>query len=271
MALSPANGKLFVKNYQKPIEELLSNNFWENIAKGFGVFSPILEKTFAFKNPFDSDSLREKIKNIEELISADAQEVLGIQYLYDFFKELVLAWTEFLETGRNLWYSCPTDPSLFPLHLMLGRARAQAETAAEFYQFRHGFVQPPIYNDQREEKERLAQQYRRLILMIETLELSIIQEGGKEYPVKITPSKEKYGVLGERSIPYYYNIKKQRQHGFLVFLRKILARSTAEKTPGLHSGKAYFPMTISLILLRKKMDFLKALSTMIWTAFHFSE
>jgi hypothetical protein len=212
--------KAFVKNYQNPIKELLSNNFWENIAKGFGVFSPILEKTFDFNNPFESDSLREKIKNIEELISADAKEVVGIQYLYDFFKELVLAWTEFLETGRNLWYSCPTDPSLFPLHLMLGRARAQAETAAEFYQYRHGFVQPPIYNDQREEKERLAQQYRRLILMIETLELSIIQEGGKEYPVKITPSKEKYGILGERSIPYYYDIKSKGKTGSWYSLEK---------------------------------------------------
>lgn len=215
-----SNWEAFVKNYQKPIKELLSNNFWESVSKGFGVFSPILDKTFDFNNPFESDSLREKIKNIEELISADDQNILGIQYLYDFFKELVLAWTEFLETGRNLWYSCPTDPSLFPLHLMLGRARVQSETAAEFYQYRHGFVQPPIYNDQREEKERLAQQYRRLILMIETLELSIIQEGGKEYPVKITPSKEKYGLLGERSIPYYYDIKSKGKTGSWYSLEK---------------------------------------------------
>lgn len=215
-----SNWEAFVKNYQKPIKELLSNNFWESVSKGFGVFSPILEKTFDFNNPFESDSLREKIKKIEELISADDQNILGIQYLYDFFKELVLAWTEFLETGRNLWYSCPTDPSLFPLHLMLGRARVQSETAAEFYQYRHGFVQPPIYNDQREEKERLAQQYRRLILMIETLELSIIQEGGKEYPVKITPSKEKYGLLGERSIPYYYDIKSKGKTGSWYSLEK---------------------------------------------------
>ncbi|WP_026946707.1 carboxypeptidase-like regulatory domain-containing protein [Algoriphagus marincola] len=212
--------KAFIKNYQSPINELLKEDFWENLAKGFEVFSPILGKTFDFSNPFETNSLRQKIKEIGELVAADGKEILGVQYLYDFFKELVTAWTEFLETGRNLWYSCPTDSSLFPLHLMIGRARVQTETAAEFYTFRHGFVQPPVYNGQKAEIERLAQQYRRLILMIETFELSIIREGGKEHPVKITPSKEKYGILGDRSIPYYYDIKSKGKTGSWFSLEK---------------------------------------------------
>lgn len=200
----------FVKHYQNTILDTVKPEFWEQLKKGYSVFEPILGKGFGFVNPFDQPAIISKIAQLQLSLSAPAANIKGVQYLWDFFKELALAWEEFVEAGLSLWYSCPTDPSLFPLHLMLGKARLETENAEEFYKYRHGFVQPPIFNEQKLLKETTAQRYRRLVLMIETLELDILNTPKPaQFPVKITPSKEKLGFLGQRSIPYYYNLKSK--------------------------------------------------------------
>ncbi|WP_332912571.1 hypothetical protein [Algoriphagus boritolerans] len=175
--------------------------------------------SFGYSNPFDQAAVSTKITQLQASLTAAPATIKGIQYLWDFYKELVLAWEEFLEAGHSLWYSCPTDPSLFPLHLMLGKAKTA--TAEEFYKYRHGFVQPPIFNEQKLLKETVAQRYRRLVLMIETFELELIQKPSPDkFPIKITPSKEKMGLLGQRSIPYYYNLKSKGTLGSWFSLEK---------------------------------------------------
>ncbi len=200
----------FVKHYQDTILETVKPDFWEQLKKGYAVFEPILGKSFGFANPFDQAVITTKITQLQASLSAPPANIKGVQYLWDFFKELALAWEEFLEAGHSLWYSCPTDPSLFPLHLLLGKAKIETESADEFYKYRHGFVQPPIFNEQKLLKETVAQRYRRLVLMIETLELDILRAPKPaQFPVKITPSNEKMGPLGQRSVPYYYNLKSK--------------------------------------------------------------
>lgn len=211
----------FVSNYQNIILETATSEFWKNLEQGFIVFEPLLAKSFGFSNPFELASVTDKIDQINQCLTDAPATVRGVQYLYDFFKELNLAWDEFLEMGLSLWYSCPTDPSLFPFHLMLGRAIPASETAEEFYKYRHGLVQPPIFNGQKLLQEKLNQQYRRLVLMIENLELGIIRDPDPEnFPVKITPSIEKYDALGSRSIPYYYDIKSKGSFGSWFSLEK---------------------------------------------------
>jgi hypothetical protein len=209
----------FVKQYQTVITELVNTGFWEQMKKGYGVFEPILGKSFGYANPFDQTAISTKISQLGASLTAGPAAIKGVQYLWDFFKELALAWEEFLQAGHSLWYSCPTDPSLFPLHLMLGKAKTA--TAEEFYTYRHGFVQPPIFNEQKLLKETVAQRYRRLVLMIETFELELIQKPSPDkFPVKITPSKEKWGQLGQRSVPYYYNLKSKGTLGGWFSLEK---------------------------------------------------
>ncbi|WP_035455501.1 carboxypeptidase-like regulatory domain-containing protein [Algoriphagus terrigena] len=211
----------FINHYQKTILETVNAAFWENMKSGFNVFEPLLAKSFGFQNPFDQPVLVAKIALINQSLTDAPASVRGTQYLYDFFKELNLAWEEFLESGLALWYSCPTDPSLFPLHLLLGKAVPASESADEFYRYRHGFIQPPIFNGQRLLKETLAQRYRRLLQMIENFELDLLRNPKPDqYPVKITPSKEKYGRLGQRTVPYYYNIKSNGSLGNWFSLEK---------------------------------------------------
>jgi hypothetical protein len=211
----------FVKQYQAVISDTVKADFWDQLKKGYTVFEPILGKSFGFSNPFDQAAISTKISQLQTSLTSAPANIKGVQYLWDFFKELALAWEEFLEAGHSLWYSCPTDPSLFPLHLMLGKAKIETETSEEFYKYRHGFVQPPIFNEQKLLKEKVAQRYRRLVLMIETLELDILRvPKPAQFPVKITPSKEKMGSLGQRSVPYYYNLKSKGTLGSWFSLEK---------------------------------------------------
>lgn len=200
----------FVKHYQKTTAEILNDDFFKAIETSYSTFEPILGKNYGFANPIGTPSIGSKIADIKALLEADPSEIQGIQYLWDFAKELVKAYMEFRATAMDLWYTCPADSSLFPLHLMLGRAKPASETQAQFLKYRHGFIQPPIFNQQKLLAETCIQRHRRMILLIEKLETGIFAKGESEkFPIKITPSVEKQGLLGNRALPYYYDIKSK--------------------------------------------------------------
>jgi hypothetical protein len=200
----------FVKYYQKFIGLTLSKEFFEALNLSYKLFEPILSKSYSFANPLETGTIQDKIAEIMGLAEADPNDIQGIQYLWDFAKELVKAYSEFRNSAMELWYNCVTDSSLFPLHLMLGRARTSSETQGQFLKYRHGFVQPPIFNLQKLLAETCIQRHRRMIMLLEKLETGIFKKGESEkFPIKITPSGEKLGKLGDRAIPYYYEIKSQ--------------------------------------------------------------
>ncbi|MEB2783082.1 Ig-like domain-containing protein [Algoriphagus persicinus] len=200
----------FVKYYQKFIALTLSKKFFKALTLTYKLFEPILSKSYSFSNPLESGNIQNKITEIMALAEANPSDIQGIQYLWDFAKELVKAYTEFRNSAMELWYNCVTDSSLFPLHLMLGRATTNSETQAQFLKYRHGFVEPPIYNLQKLLAETCIQRHRRMIMLIEKLETGIFtKEESEKFSIKITPSGEKLGILGDRAIPYYYEIKSK--------------------------------------------------------------
>ncbi|WPR75107.1 Ig-like domain-containing protein [Algoriphagus sp. NG3] len=200
----------FVNYYQKLIGLTLSKDFFEALSLSYKLFEPILSKSYSFENPLESGAIQNKIADIMAMVEASPDDIQGIQYLLDFAKELVKAYSEFRKSAMELWYNCVTDSSLFPLHLMLGRAITSSETQAQFLKYRHGFVQPPIFNLQKLLAETCIQRHRRMIMLIEKLETGIFKKGESEkFPIKITPSGEKLGILGDRAIPYYYEIKSK--------------------------------------------------------------
>ncbi|WBL42916.1 carboxypeptidase-like regulatory domain-containing protein [Algoriphagus halophytocola] len=200
----------FVKYYQKFIGLTLTKDFFEALALSYKLFEPILSKSYSFANPLESGTIQDKVAEIMGLAEADPNDLQGIQYLWDFSKEMIKAYSEFRNSAMELWYNCVTDSSLFPLHLMLGRAMTSSETQGQFLKYRHGFVQPPIFNQQKILAETCIQRHRRMIMLLEKLETGIFKKGESEkFPIKITPSGEKLGKLGKRAIPYYYEIKSK--------------------------------------------------------------
>ncbi|NJM25891.1 MAG: hypothetical protein HC859_10820, partial [Bacteroidia bacterium] len=120
------------------------------LSQTYTIYEPLLRLAYG-TNPFASPT----VNNLKSAWKAffdgtTSPTYQGIQYFYDFLKDVLLAYEEFRQCAFDLMAVCCPDMSLFPKHVMLGRADTTVETKEEARDYRHGFVQPPIYNQQRQ-------------------------------------------------------------------------------------------------------------------------
>ncbi len=192
----------------------------EKLNESYNVYRPVLEDLYG-TNPFSSSVLTDSFKDIKTYVYnflAFEQPVYGVQYLYDFFKDLTLAYNEFREEAFDLTALCCPDDSRFPRHLMLGESCAVAEDC-KVSVYRHYFVASPVLEQQQERLNRVKHLHKRLVLMLESFDLDRLLEP-EQWESRITPSIEKPGWLSQRTIPYYYNSRKQSQFSGLGTLEK---------------------------------------------------
>jgi hypothetical protein len=135
------------------------------------------------------------------LAGLDAQFALsprGIQYYYDFLRDLVDTYNEL----RGLLFGdtavCAPDFLRFPKHLLLGRLTPTANPA----DYRTEFYPSPVVSSTAERRHArfLAQKVNTLIFTFE------VPTGPPV--VKITPSFFADRSLEERAIPYYYKVSE---------------------------------------------------------------
>lgn len=218
----------FTDHHTSAIQPVFTSLFGEKNGDGariqgalhqtYSVYDLLLGTEYGLQNPFGIAEINGVIDDFESYL-ADASDsgtnTPGIQYFSDFMKDLILAYDEFRETAFELVSECCSDMSRFPKHVMLGRAATEHETPEEAVTYRHGFVQPPIYNHQKYLMEKAVSLHKRLVLMVESFSLDLIQnpnpDGEEANPLRITPSDEKNTALSRRSIPFYYNIKSEGQ------------------------------------------------------------
>ena len=133
----------------------------------------------------------------EEFRSTDS----GIQYYYDFLKDIAETYNNFRELlfGDDT-YCCP-DISAFPKHLLLGNIVTGADQY-ENYENRTGYYPSPIVS-RTEENLRHA---KFLARKINTLIQSFKVPASTEKAVRITPSMFEDQLLEDRAIPYYYYV-----------------------------------------------------------------
>lgn len=178
------------------------------LSQTYTIYEPLLRPEYG-TNPFASaivNTLKSAWTNFFSGTTSPAYQ--GIQYFYDFLKDLSLAYNEFRQCAFDLVSVCCPDMSLFPRHVMLGRANTTLETKEEARDYRHGFVQPPIYNQQRYLIAKTVSLHKRLVVMVEKFNLALISSPAGTVQVRITPSNEKQTPLAGRSIPYYYKSKE---------------------------------------------------------------
>ena len=130
----------------------------------------------------------------------------AIQYYYQFSKDVVYAYNEFVDLAFELVAECSPNETRFPRHLVLGKVKDDGICPENTQPcrpslYRTHFIQTPIYNSQKEKLAEMRNSFKRLLEMIYKFSTSIAIDA----PLKITPSKEKSGELGDRSIPFYYN------------------------------------------------------------------
>ncbi|HPE75152.1 MAG TPA: Ig-like domain-containing protein, partial [Draconibacterium sp.] len=157
------------------------------------------------------------------------------------FQDLILAYNEFKNAAFDLMSECSADMTRFPKHLMLGEAIPLPATLCQNSEYRHYFVQPPIYNLQKLLIQRTVSLHNRMVLMLESFDIKRINTINvvelKAFPIRITPSLEKTTPLSLRSIPWYYDLKKKSSYAALGTLKKYwsfdISRKCTDEKEGL--------------------------------------
>jgi hypothetical protein len=206
------NFDAFWKSYAEVIADVFEPVV-SALSETYTVFRPLLQESYKKSNPFTNEQVKKILRQIQEVFLSEPS--LGIQYVYDFFRDILLAYHEFRQAGFELMSACSQDMGRFPRHLMLGDVLPSSQSNGKDSECRHSFVMPPIYNAQKELVAHIIFLHNRLVLMIESfLPKRILrflsddrQEGA--YPIRITPSMEKQTLLGQRSIPWYYAVKRR--------------------------------------------------------------
>ncbi|MGZ4037665.1 MAG: hypothetical protein ACXVPQ_07535, partial [Bacteroidia bacterium] len=186
------------------------NQLFNALRATYTDFASILSPVYGGVNPFANFPLPAWNDYING--SSVGPKYLGIQYFYDFLKDLILAYNEFRDVAFELMSECCSDMDCFPLHLMLGQVVAPDTCTPSPY--RHYWVSSPVFNNQNEKLKRAISLHQRMVLMVNKFDLPTINNPSTvitppntlAVPIYITPSNEKRDVLSRRSIPYYYRI-----------------------------------------------------------------
>ncbi|HED38288.1 MAG TPA: hypothetical protein ENI76_08615 [Ignavibacteria bacterium] len=186
------NYDAILKLYQKPIKGSVAD-IQEALYESYKTFEPVLSYNYN-NNPFNEINIGKNVEGLKEKYN------YGIQYIYDYLKDIILSYNEFKEAAFDLTTECCYNERCFPRHLMLGEVIPDDKCDLSVY--RHSFIQPPIYNGQNELLKKVKMLFRRLVYISYAFHI----ETGKSIDVKITPSREKGTGLSERSIPYYYRL-----------------------------------------------------------------
>ena len=130
-----------------------------------------------------------------------------MQYYYDLFSDIFLAYDEFRNKGIEvIGMCCPDD--IFPRHLLLDLAKPDLTTDTSA--FRHYFIPSPILCDQYKTVSRLKILFRKLVLLVQKFAVPAPNIKGtnkiEDASIRITPSILAGVPFSKKSIPYYYAI-----------------------------------------------------------------
>ncbi len=233
----------FSKNYTGAVLSVF-DKLVAALSQTYDIYRPLLIESYNEKNPFENTPVTTKLAKLNNFLNntdATLTSYLGVQYVYDLFQDLILAYNEFKNTAFDLMSECCPDMTRFPKHLMLGEAIPPLSTICNNSEYRHLFVQPPVYNLQKLLVQKTIALHNRLVLMLESFDLKRINgfkgADGKSFPVRITPSLEKTTLLSQRSVPWYYDLKKKSSYPALGTLKNYwnfdVSRKCTDEKDGL--------------------------------------
>jgi len=208
--LNDEQRSLSLKNYHRfehlaadyrSIIEKASVRIGKALHKSYQAYHPLLSDLYP-SHPFpDFDISNPNDNGLFKLIAKEVRfKPQVIQYAYDFLQDLVDAYNEFSDVACEVSAVCRPNEALFPRHLMLDLAVPYESPARSPY--RHYFRPSPVFDGHHDLKDNMQFLHRRLFKLTEQFKVDIEEDT----EVKITPSKSTWADLGERAIPYYYNV-----------------------------------------------------------------
>ena len=130
-------------------------------------------------------------------------------------KDLKEAYDEFKESIFELWTECCPDATSHPKHINVREILLENENIPAAY--RHHFCESPILNQRNRNVKKTQFLHQRLNELIEHFDVP----NNRNAAIQITPSKSGDVLLGEKSIPYYYNAPNYNLHRFWSFEKTI--------------------------------------------------
>lgn len=146
------------------------------------------------------------IRNKLNALLTSAVKPFQVQYLYDFYKDIIDCYNEIKDTIYNAIYICCPDKYAFPKHIMLGIVNADLGPKPPKY--RHGFYASPAVSKNKSYLSVAKSMFNRLVDMSNGFNLP-----AQPTEIRITPSVEPDKQMEWRAIPFYYkNAAAMREH-----------------------------------------------------------
>ncbi len=149
---------------------------------------------------FNPAPLSNWMSRMETIRSSFATNDTGIQYYYDFLKDIAETYNELRELLFGDMTQCLPSITAFPKHLLLGYVTDGTPSD----DFRTGFYPSPITGHAAGERDHARFLVRKLDMMIQNFTPTIIPPPGGTADIRITPSAHEDVPLEERAIPFYY-------------------------------------------------------------------
>ena len=224
----------FFDAYRKILNTTFLNQVQTSLTKSYDVLQPILAGDFS-TNPFAS--LANDFKFLNDG-SISPEQLIFMQYYYDLFSDLILAYNEFREKGMEfIGMCCPDD--LFPRHLLLDLAIPDTNT--ELSSYRHYFIPSPILGGQEKTVSQLKMLFEKLALLVHKFAVPppVIQGANRKVDtnIRITPSVLANVPFSKKSIPYYYAITDATDELLKNWSPKKFAQGKSNRNLSYHAKK----------------------------------
>jgi len=203
-ATSLASSAAVFEAFLKPLDASFFANLEKALSAAYAIFGTLIADTYP-SNPFAGLANRFKFLSSGVLTP---EQMLQLQYYYDLFSDVLLAYEELRLAARRASGLCCPDPSLFPRHLLLGEAIPAKKQGPGAY--RHYFIPSPILAREPTLAQDLQSLTLRLALLFDKFSVPSpdkLNDKLLEKSLRITPSKFGNVPLSRKSIPYYYSVK----------------------------------------------------------------
>lgn len=136
------------------------------------------------------------IKSKLNVTLTSAVKPFQVQYLYDFYKDIIDCYNEIKDTIYNAIYICCPDKYAFPKHIMLGIVNADLGPRPPKY--RHYFYPSPAVSKNKSYLSVAKSMFNRLVDMNNGFNLP-----AQPTAVRVTPSVDPDKQMEWRAIPFY--------------------------------------------------------------------
>lgn len=227
---SPVYSQDIFEAYLKLLDKPFIDSVETTLKSIYSVFGPVVANEYAV-NPFTGLSAK-----FDYLYNGNINlsQVLHLQYYYDLFSDLLLAYQEFRRAGTHVLSTCVPDSDLFPRHVLLGEAIPSVTSG--ILPYRHYFIYSPLF-DQHGMLGELKSLFKRLVLMIDQFFLPTVAGNNTKEDtfLRITPSMLWDVPLSHKAIPYYYQVNSGAQPLYLSWDHRRTLLNDAKRNLSYHA------------------------------------